>query len=103
MNMHLLRPISAVLAIAGLAGIGIASEKKVELKDLPAAAQKTILAETSGAKIKDNVLKCPACNGWLDEGITELFAMHPKERRIKMYPEQIDRQPVEVTGPTKGK
>ena len=51
--MHLLRPISAVLAIAGLAGIGIASEKKVELKDLPAAAQKTILAETSGAKIKD--------------------------------------------------
>jgi uncharacterized membrane protein YkoI len=39
--------------MAGLAGIGIASEKKVELKDLPAAAQKTIRAETSGAKIKD--------------------------------------------------
>jgi hypothetical protein len=56
-----------------------------------------------GAKIKDNVLKCPQCNGWLDEGIPELLAMHPRERRIKMYPEQVDREPVASTGPVKGK
>jgi plasmid stabilization system protein ParE len=56
-----------------------------------------------GAKIKENVLKCPACSGWLDEGVTVLAKMPPKERRVKMYPDQFDRDPVAATGPGKGK
>jgi hypothetical protein len=47
-----------------------------------------------GIKIQENVLKCPSCNGWLDEGIEALNKMNPKERRVKMYPEQFDREPV---------
>ncbi len=41
-----------------------------------------------GAKIKENILSCPQCSGWLDEGIPELHAMKPKERAQKMYPER---------------
>jgi hypothetical protein len=41
-----------------------------------------------GAKIKENILSCPACHGWLDDGIEELRAMKPKERSVKMYPER---------------
>lgn len=56
-----------------------------------------------GAKTKENILRCHACNGWLDEGVETLAAMTPKERRVKMYPEQFDREPVEATGKEKGK
>jgi hypothetical protein len=41
-----------------------------------------------GAKIKENVLSCSHCAGWLDEGIEKLRAMPPKERAQKMYPER---------------
>lgn len=41
-----------------------------------------------GAKIKEDILSCPHCAGWLDEGIEKLRAMPPKERRVKMYPER---------------
>jgi hypothetical protein len=56
-----------------------------------------------GAKIRENILKCPACNGWLDEGLEKLAVMDPKQRRIKMYPEQFEREPVAATGAQKGK
>ncbi len=39
-----------------------------------------------GAKIKENILQCPACHGWLDEGIEVLRAQPPKERSVNMYP-----------------
>jgi hypothetical protein len=42
-----------------------------------------------GAKIKENILSCPNCSGWLDEGIEVLRAMPPRERKIKMYPNQL--------------
>jgi hypothetical protein len=41
-----------------------------------------------GAKIREDILTCPQCAGWLDEGIEELRAMKPKDRAIKMYPER---------------
>jgi len=41
-----------------------------------------------GAKIKENVLSCSHCAGWLDEGIAELMKMPPKQRAQKMYPER---------------
>lgn len=50
-----------------------------------------------GAKIKENVLSCSHCAGWLDEGIEKLRAMPPKERAQIMYPERYA-EPVEVGG-----
>ena len=41
-----------------------------------------------GAKIKENVLSCSHCAGWLDEGIEKLRKMPPKERSMKMYPDR---------------
>jgi len=41
-----------------------------------------------GGKIKENILSCSHCAGWLDEGIEKLRAMPPKERAMKMYPER---------------
>lgn len=41
-----------------------------------------------GTKIKENVLSCASCGGWLDEGLDVLRAMKPKERAQKMYPER---------------
>jgi hypothetical protein len=64
--------------------------------------QQLVSCPGCGASIKENVLKCPQCNGWLDEGVKELIAMHPKERRVKMYPEQFDRESVSAVVP-KGK
>jgi hypothetical protein len=46
-----------------------------------------------GAKIKENVLSCQHCHGWLDEGIEPLRAMNPKERAQKMYPERYEPEP----------
>lgn len=43
-----------------------------------------------GAKIAENILACPQCHGWLDEGIEELRAMPPKKRKAKMYPEVLE-------------
>lgn len=56
-----------------------------------------------GAKTKPNVLRCQHCQGWLDEGIKALADMDPKERRVKMYPDQFDREPVTATGANKGR
>ena len=53
MNIPLSRPISSLLALAGLAGFSLAAEKKVQLKDVPAAVQKTIGAETRNAQLKN--------------------------------------------------
>jgi hypothetical protein len=50
-----------------------------------------------GAKIKENVLSCQHCTGWLDEGIEELRAMPPKDRAMKMYPERYA-EPMGATG-----
>lgn len=50
-----------------------------------------------GAKIKENVLACSHCAGWLDEGIEELRSMKPKERAQKMYPERYA-EPVGASG-----
>jgi hypothetical protein len=41
-----------------------------------------------GAKIKENILSCPHCAGWLDEGIEVLLRLSPKERSMKMYPDR---------------
>jgi hypothetical protein len=41
-----------------------------------------------GAKIREDILTCPQCAGWLDEGIDELRLMKPKDRALKMYPER---------------
>jgi hypothetical protein len=41
-----------------------------------------------GAKIREDILTCPQCAGWLDEGIPELRLMKPKDRALKMYPER---------------
>ena len=41
-----------------------------------------------GAKIREDILTCPQCAGWLDEGIEELRLMKPKDRAVKMYPER---------------
>lgn len=50
-----------------------------------------------GAMITDNILTCPSCTGWLEEGIAELAGMKPKERALKMYPERY----AEPVGPGK--
>jgi hypothetical protein len=50
-----------------------------------------------GAKIKENVLSCSHCAGWLDEGIEKLTTMPPKERAMKMYPDRYA-EPVGVMG-----
>jgi hypothetical protein len=50
-----------------------------------------------GAKISENILTCPSCTGWLDEGIEELRKMKPKERAMKMYPERYG-EPVGAGG-----
>lgn len=50
-----------------------------------------------GAKIKENILTCPHCSGWLDEGIEQLRKMPPKERATTMYPERYA-EPVGATG-----
>ena len=42
-----------------------------------------------GGKIKENIITCTHCGGYLDEGIPQLAAMHPRDRRIKMYPNQL--------------
>jgi len=41
-----------------------------------------------GSKIKENVLSCSHCGGWLDEGIETLREMPAKERAMKMYPDR---------------
>jgi uncharacterized membrane protein YkoI len=41
-----------VLAIASLGGAATAAEKKLQMKDLPAAVQKTVQEQTKGAEIK---------------------------------------------------
>lgn len=41
-----------------------------------------------GAQIREDILTCPQCTGWLDEGINELRALKPKDRAMKMYPER---------------
>jgi hypothetical protein len=56
-----------------------------------------------GKKIQDNILVCPHCNGWLDEGISVLTSMEPKQRAIKMYPSRFEREPVAIAGKEKGK
>jgi hypothetical protein len=43
-----------------------------------------------GAKISENILSCPQCHGWLDEGIEELRAMPPKQRKVAMYPDVVE-------------
>lgn len=50
-----------------------------------------------GAKIKENILTCPHCSGWLDEGIEQLRKMPPKERATTMYPERYA-EPVGASG-----
>lgn len=50
-----------------------------------------------GAKIKQDVLACSHCAGWLDEGIEELRGMKPKDRAMKMYPERYA-EPVGANG-----
>lgn len=56
-----------------------------------------------GVMIAENILSCPHCNGWLDEGISALSKMATKERAIKMYPARYEREPVAATGQQKGK
>lgn len=51
-----------------------------------------------GAMITDNILTCPACTGWLEEGIAELRDMKPKERAVKMYPERYAAEPMATSG-----
>ena len=50
-----------------------------------------------GAKIGENILTCPSCAGWLDEGVEELRAMKPKDRALKMYPERYG-EPIAASG-----
>ena len=51
-----------------------------------------------GEKVKENILTCGKCGGWLDEGIDRLRKMPPKERAIKMYPDR-DADAVASVGP----
>lgn len=53
-------------------------------------AQQLVDCPGCGAKIKENVLSCPQCHGWLDEGVDKLRAMPPKQRKVKMYPETME-------------
>lgn len=41
-----------------------------------------------GGAIKEDILVCPLCQGFLDEGIDELRRLKPKERAQFMYPER---------------
>lgn len=50
-----------------------------------------------GKKVKDNILFCPFCAGDLSEGIVDLAKLHPRERKLKMYPNQIA-EPVAAGG-----
>lgn len=47
-----------------------------------------------GKGVKENILSCPHCGGWLDAGVEELRKMHPSERARKMYPERYEKEPV---------
>lgn len=53
-----------------------------------------------GAKIKENILTCPNCSGWLDAGIEELRNLSPRDRAEKMYPERYS-EPVQAGGKAK--
>ena len=44
--------LTIILAIAMLGGAATAAEKKLQMKDLPAAVQKTVQEQTKGAEIK---------------------------------------------------
>jgi uncharacterized membrane protein YkoI len=48
----MMRTLTIVLAIAALGGAATAAEKKLQMKDLPAAVQKTVQEQTKGAEIK---------------------------------------------------
>jgi hypothetical protein len=60
-------------------------------------AQQLVDCPGCGAKIREDILSCPQCSGWLDEGIAELRAMKPKERAVKMYPERYG-EPLTASG-----
>jgi hypothetical protein len=55
-----------------------------------------------GGAIKENILMCPLCQGFLEEGMEELRAMKPKDRAMKMYPERYA-EPVQASGIPGGK
>lgn len=55
-----------------------------------------------GAGIKENILSCPHCHGFLDEGIEELRRLKPKERAQFMYPERYA-DPVQISGAPSGR
>jgi hypothetical protein len=46
------RAFTIILTIAALCGAATAAEKKLQMKDLPAAVQKTVQEQTKGAEIK---------------------------------------------------
>jgi len=50
-----------------------------------------------GAQIRENILTCPSCAGWLEEGISNLVKMSPKDRARAMYPERYA-EPVSASG-----
>jgi hypothetical protein len=60
-------------------------------------AQQLVDCPGCGAKIREDILSCPQCSGWLDEGIEELRIMKPKERAMKMYPERYA-EPMTASG-----
>lgn len=60
-------------------------------------AQQLVDCPGCGAKIREDILSCPQCSGWLDEGIEPLRAMKPKERAMKMYPERYG-EPLTASG-----
>ncbi len=66
-------------------------------------AKQLVACPGCGSMIQENILICPVCKGWLDEGMEKLAAMDGKKRRAKMYPEQFDREPVAATGAIQGK
>ena len=47
------RTFTILLAVAGLAGAALAAEKSLQLKDLPAAVQKTVTDTLKGGEIKN--------------------------------------------------
>jgi hypothetical protein len=50
---HMTRTFTTLLAIAALASVALAAGKKLTVKDLPAAVQKTVQDQTKGAEIKN--------------------------------------------------
>ena len=46
------RTLTIILAIAALGGAAAAAEKKLQMKDLPPAVQKTVQEQTKGAEIR---------------------------------------------------